>query len=112
MAHFVAQHSGQFVAVADSANQAQMHTKIPAGQCKGVDAFVAQQKKLPGKAFVELRAQITPRPRCVFQRLPDALYVVDQHRIVHKIRVAVDTCGNSVANAPFSSSSEVRVVAK
>ena len=42
VAHLMAQHGGQLIAVADSTDQTQMHTEIAPGQRKSVDAAVAQ----------------------------------------------------------------------
>ena len=104
------QHSRQLIATADSANQPEMHTKVPARQRESVDAAVAQQKELPGKAFIQLWAELTPGLCGMLQGLPNALHIVDQHRVIDKIRIAVNAGGNTVANAPFSRSGEVSVV--
>ena len=89
-----------------------MDTKISARQRKGIDALVAQQEELPGKTLVQLRAELAAALRGTLQRLPDALHIVHQHRVVHKIGIAVDADGNTVANAPFGSEGEISVVSQ
>ena len=57
MAHFMGQHRGQFIRIGHSPHQAQMHPKVATRQGKGIDAAVANQEKLPGKALFKLCRQ-------------------------------------------------------
>ena len=112
MAHLMPQHRRQLVPVADGADQAKMNAKITARQGKRIDGTVTDQKNLPGKALLELRMQLTPGPGSSHQRLPDTLHVIDQHWVIHVIRVPVNTGGNAVANPALRCSRQLGVIAQ
>ena len=78
-----------------------MQAKKAAGQGKGIDAAVLDQKNLPGKAFVQLGRQLAALARRSQQRLPDALHIARQHRVVQHIRVTVEAGGDPVAQPPL-----------
>jgi hypothetical protein len=99
MAELVRQHRRQFIAAAHHPHQPQMQAKVGTGQGKGIDRAVAAQQNLPGVGLVELRGQLAALAGRRQQRLPDALHVFHEDRIVHIVRVAVQLAGNAVAQA-------------
>ena len=68
VAHLMRQHGGHFIGAAHRANQPEVHAKITAGQGKRVDAPVADQEKLPGKALIKLGRQLATRAGGSLQR--------------------------------------------
>ena len=61
VAQLVAQHRGQFVAVAHHPHQPQMHAKVAPGQGKSVDRAVAPEQQFPGKGVGNLGGHIAAR---------------------------------------------------
>ena len=93
------EHRCQFIAAANHRQQPQMNTKISARQRKRIDRAVAPEHDLPGKALTQFTAKVATQARRRQQRLPDALHIVDQHRIVNVIRVTVDFARNPVTQS-------------
>ena len=112
MAQLMGQHGGHLIGAGDGTDQPQMHAKIATRQGKGIDAAVADQKHVPGKAFVQFRRQLAPRAGSGHQRLPDALQIIHQHRVIDVVRVAVKADGDAVANAAFCRSRKLGIVAQ
>jgi hypothetical protein len=80
VAEFVRQHRGQLVTAGSHANQAQVHAQVAPRQSKGIDAAVAAQQYLPGKALVQLGRHLTLRPCRRQQGLPLGLHALHEHR--------------------------------
>ena len=112
MAQLVRQHGGHLIGAGDRTDQPQMHAKIAARQGKGIDAAVADQKHVPGKALVQFCRQLAARAGSGHQRLPDALQIIHQHRVIDIVRVAVKADGDAVANAAFCRCRKLGVVAQ
>ena len=108
----VAEHGGQLVPAGDNCHQPQVQSKIAAGQRKRVDRTVFAHHDFPGKAFVQLGAEVASQPCRRQQQLPDALHILGHHRVVNVVRVAVDFTRNAVAHASLVARRHVAAVAQ
>ena len=94
--------------VAGDRDQAQVHADEAAGQREGVDAAVAHQEDFPGEAAWSVSASMSPRWRAALdQRLPDALQVLQQQRVVQVGGVAPDLAHDLLAQAALGADAEV-----
>ena len=110
VAELVRHDGGQLIGTADHGDQAGVYAKIAARQREGVNAPVTHQHHVPSEALFELVAQLTARPSGIHQRLPDALHIVAQHRVVNVVGVSKNTHGNAVAQPPLARSRELGAV--
>ena len=104
---FVGQHRSQLVAGAGDGDQAQVHADIAAGQRKGVDAAVAHQEDFPGQLLRGVGGDLAALARRLDQRLPDALHVVEQRRVVQVGRVAPDLAHDLLAQRALGADAEL-----
>ena len=107
----VGHHRGQLIAAAHRTNQPQVHPQIATGQGKGVNALVAAQQNLPGKALADFLRQIAALTRRFHQRLPDAEHIGMQLRVVDIVRVAVERGNDAVAQPALFAGRQVCAIA-
>ena len=101
------QHRGQLVGCGGQRHQPQVNADKSAGQRKGVDRAVAHQEGLVGEQLFGVGADVTARPGCLHQRLPQRLQVVEQLRVVDVVGVAPDLAHDLFAGALFLAQAEV-----
>jgi len=110
VAQLVRHHRGQLVARAHHPDQAQVQPQVAARQGKGIHGAVTPQQHLPRKALVQLGRQLAPRPRRRHQRLPDALHIFANHRVIDVVRVAVQLANDAVAQPPLLTAGQVAAI--
>ena len=112
VAQLVAQHRGEFVAVAYHPHQPQVHAKVAPGQGKSVDRAVAPQQQFPGKGVSNLGRHLATRLGGRQQRLPQALHIFHGDRVVQIVGVAVQAARNVVAQAALGGRRHLGAVAQ
>jgi len=95
----VCQHRGELVGVGRQREQSQVHAHVTAGPREGVDGPVAHQEHLPGELALEIGVDVTGGARGGQQRLPEALHVGQQHRVVEEVGVAPSLAQDLLADA-------------
>ena len=112
MAEFVRQHRCEFITRRHHPHQAQMHPQVATGQGKRVYRAVPSQQNLPGEALVQLGRQFSARPGRFHQRLPDALHIVCDDRIVDVVGVPVQLADDAVAQSALGAGGEIAAFAQ
>ena len=97
VAEFMRQHRGQLVRCGHRGDQPQVDTKVTARQRKRIHGAVSDRHQLPGKTLVQVSGHIAPGLRSSEQGLPDGRQVINQHRVIQKIGVAVNLLRNAVS---------------
>ena len=103
----VRQHRGQFVGAGGQRDQPEVHADIAAGQREGVDAAVAPQKDLEGQLLRGVGRDLAALARRFDQRLPHALHIVEQRRVVQVGRVAADLAHDLLAQRTLGAQAEL-----
>ena len=103
----MANHRSELVAGAGDGDQAEVNADEAAGQGECVDARVANEKGLPGKALVDVGGDVAEAASGGDERLPDRLQVLEQQRVVDVVRIEVDLAHDLVADLAFRADAEV-----
>mmetsp|Transcript_4778 Transcript_4778/g.16841 ORF Transcript_4778/g.16841 Transcript_4778/m.16841 type:complete len:461 (+) Transcript_4778:920-2302(+) len=103
----VGQHRGQLVTRHGHLDQAQVGAHKAARQREGVDALVAHQERLPGKAGLGFIADVPELARRSDQGRPDALQVLLQQRVQHVVGVDADLAHHLIAQPALGAHVEI-----